>query len=103
MALIRPQGSLMWPASTSEDVVSYVVFQEVGGDPTYNSPNADVGNVNLVALPIAGLPAVEGQVVFGVAAKDRVGNLSDITVTVPVLIDVTPPAAPLELVYNIPT
>lgn len=103
MALIRPQGSLSWSASTSADVVGYVVYQAVGEAPTYESPSVDVGNVTRVTLPLAGLPAVEGQVVFGVVSKDGVGNLSDITVTAPVLIDVTPPVAPAEIVYALPT
>lgn len=103
MALIRPQGSLSWPASTSEDVVGYRVYQTFGADPlTYESPNVDVGLVLTVGLPIPGLPAGEGQVVYGVAAQDSIGNLSDITVAQPFLVDITPPAAPAELVYNPP-
>lgn len=101
MALIRPQGSLSWTASTSTDVVSYVVYQSVDSNPpTYTSPSANVGNVLTVQLPIAGLPAVEGEVLFGVASVDSVGNISDIATVVPVLIDVTPPAPPTDVVYT---
>lgn len=102
MALVKPQGTVSWTPSESTDVVSYVLFQELelNGPPTYDSPNIDVGNVTSVTLPIEGLPPVEGPVIFSVAAKDGVGNLSDLTFAAPVLIDVTPPAAPAEITFS---
>ncbi len=101
MALIKPQGSLSWTASTSEDVVSYLVYQgEAGNSPTYESPHVDVGNVTTVQLPLTGLPAGEGPVVFAIAAVDRVGNISDLADVEPVLIDVTPPSPPTDPVYS---
>lgn len=102
MALVKPQGILSWTPSESTDVASYVLFQglEQNGQPTYDSPSIDVGNVTSVTLPIEGLPAVEGTVIFAVAAKDGAGNLSDLTFAAPVLIDVTPPAAPAEITFS---
>jgi len=102
MALVKPQGTVSWTPSESTDVVSYVLFQELelNDPPTYDSPNIDVGNVTSVTLPIEGLPPVEGPVIFSVAAKDGVGNLSDLTFAAPVLIDVTPPAAPAEITFS---
>ena len=100
MSLVRPSGSLTWVASTSPDVVGYRVFQSPDGTPLdYSSPAADVGNVTTVELPVAGLPAVEGSVIFGVASVDGVGNVSDIFQIPAVLIDVTPPTPPTDVVY----
>lgn len=104
MSLVRPQGTLTFTPSTSEDVVSYVLFQEPEGTPlSYESPNVDVGLNTTIQLPVVGLPGIEGSVVYGIAAKDGVGNLSDITQATPFLVDITPPIAPAELVYSPPT
>lgn len=103
MALIRPQGILKWQPSDSADVVSYRIYQNANDPnmaPTYDSPFVDVGLALEMRLPIEGLPPVEGNVVFAVAAVDGAGNVSDLTVGVPVLIDVTPPGAPTGLVYE---
>lgn len=102
MALVKPQGTVNWTPSESADVASYVLFQELesNGQPTYDSPHVDVGDVTSVTLPIEGLPPVEGTVIFAVAAKDGVGNLSDLTFAAPVLIDVTPPAAPADITFS---
>ncbi len=101
MSYIKPQGSLSWLPSPSEDVVSYRVYQGTpDAPPTYESPSADVGNVVTVQLPIEGLPAVEGQVVFATGAVDRAGNISDLVASEPVLIDVTAPAPVTEVVYS---
>lgn len=103
MALIRPQGILKWQPSDSADVVSYRIYQNADDpalEPTYNSPFVDVGLVLEAQLPIDGLPPVEGEVVFAVAAVDGAGNVSDLTIGDPVLIDVTPPSAPTGLVYE---
>lgn len=103
MALIRQQGILKWQPSDSADVVSYRIYQNADDpalEPTYNSPFVDVGMAMEAQLPIDGLPPVEGEVVFAVAAVDGAGNVSDLTIGEPVLIDVTPPSAPTGLVYE---
>lgn len=103
MALTRPKGILKWQPSDSADVVSYRIYQNADDpafEPNYNSPFVDVGLVLEAQLPIDGLPPVEGEVVFAVAAVDGAGNVSDLTVGAPVLIDVTPPGAPTDLVYE---
>lgn len=101
MARIKPQGSLSWPASESADVVAYCVYQGADGNPpTYDSPFVVVGNVLSVALPVEGLPPVEGTVIFGVSAIDAAANESDIRPAEAILIDVTPPLPPAEVVYS---
>jgi hypothetical protein len=101
MSYVHPQGKISFTASTSADVVGYRLFQVNEGEVlSYSSPFADIGNVTEVVLPIPGLPAAEGSIVFGIAAMDQAGNLSDITPVAPVLIDVTPPAAPTDPVYS---
>lgn len=103
MALTRPQGILKWQPSDSADVASYRIYQNADDpalEPTYNSPFVDVGMVLEAQLPIEGLPPVEGEVVFAVAAVDGAGNVSDLTIADPVLIDVKPPSAPTNLVYE---
>jgi len=96
MALLKPQGKIKWTASTSADVVGYAISQSTDGNPpTYDSASADVGNVTEVSLPIDGLPGVEGEVMFAVAAIDGAGNRSDFAVVEsPVLVDVTAPEPP---------
>ena len=104
MSQIRPQGVLTFPASSSEDVVGYNLYQSPASEPlTYDSPYVDIGLTTSVQLPVPGLPGIEGEVLYGVAARDGAGNLSDITLALPFLVDVTPPAAPAELVYSPPT
>ena len=101
MARIRPQGSVSWAASPSADVDHYRVYQGADGNPpTYDSPFAELGNVTTAQLPIAGLPAVEGSVIFGITAFDATGNESDIQIAEAILIDVTPPLPPTDIVYN---
>ena len=79
MSLVRPSGSLTWVASTSPDVVGYRVFQSPDGTPLdYSSPAADVGNVTTVQLPVAGLPAVEGSVIFGVGGNSSGDNVATV-------------------------
>lgn len=101
MARIRPQGSISWTASPSADVDHYRVYQgEDGNPPTYDSPFVELGNVTSAQLPIAGLPAVEGSVIFGITAFDKAGNESDIQIAEAILIDVTLPLPPTDIVYN---
>lgn len=101
MARIRPQGSLSWTASDSADLDHYRVYQSADGNPpTYDSPFADVGNVLSASLPIADLPAVEGEAQYAVSAFDAAGNESDLTPAIAVLMDVTPPNPPTDLAYN---
>lgn len=101
MARIRPQGSLSWTASESADVLHYRVYQGADGNPpTYDSPFVDIENVTTAQLPIAGLPAAEGSVIFGITAFDATGNESDIQIAAAILIDVTPPAPPTGIIYN---
>lgn len=100
MSLTKPTGKLTWTASPSTDVVSYNVYQQTGGDPTYESPSANVGLVTEAVLPIAGLPAVEGEVRFAVGAVDSVGHISDLTAPVTVLIDTVPPPPASDLEFS---
>ena len=103
MALIKAQGKITWTASTAPDVIGYVIYQAAdGGDPTYTSPFIEVGPNTLEAsLPVEGLPGGEGQFKFAVAAKDRVGNLSDLRpLADAVLIDTTAPDAPATVSFT---
>lgn len=101
MALVKPQGQITWTPSDSPDVVSYELYQgENGQAPTYDSPHVDVGNVASVTLPVAGLPMIEGTVIFAVAAIDGAGNKSDLAEVAPALIDVTPPNPPTDPAYS---
>lgn len=101
MARIRPQGSIAWNPSPSADADHYRVYQGADGNPpTYDSPFVDLGNVTTAQLPIDGLPAVEGSVIFGITAFDAAGNESDIQIADALLIDVTPPLPPTNIVYS---
>lgn len=99
MALVKASGKIAWDPSTSADVVGYRVFYSLSGEaPTYDSPFVDVGPVTEVALPLPGFPLFEGDVTFGIAAVDAVGNVSDLTpITVP--LDEVAPAAPGNVVF----
>lgn len=102
MALIHPQGALSWIASPSVDVQSYRIYQGSDAEPpTYTSPSVDVGNVTRIQLPITGLPAVEGTVIFAIGAVDGAGNISDLVDAAPVLIDVTAPQPPTDFAYHL--
>ena len=77
---IKPK-KLSWGASTDPDVKSYRVRwalpdQPIDYDPNTN-PGVDVGLVTSVALPIPGMPNIDGELKIGVVAVDDVGNESD--------------------------
>jgi hypothetical protein len=100
MSNILPIGKLTWkrPADMA-DVVGFEVFQSIGQPPTKDSDRVAVGDVEDVALPITGLPLVEGEVFYAVASVDKVGNTSDFLPFEPVMVDLIPPPAPTDAVF----
>lgn len=100
MSNVNPIGKLTWkrPADMS-DVVGFAVFQSLGEPPTKDSDSMNVGDVEEIALPIEGLPLVEGDVYYAVASVDKVGNTSDFLPFEPVTVDLIPPPAPTDAVF----
>lgn len=80
------QRKLRWTGSESPQVVGYKLYWEEGGDVTYDSSSAIVGNVTEVVLPddVDDFKPENGPIEFGIAAVDELGNESDlITVSAP--------------------
>jgi hypothetical protein len=85
MPYIVPK-TLNWPPSPDEatDVVSYNVYWAIPPAtlnktaPNLNPNFLNVGKVNKIALPLAGMPQVDGNLEIGVAPVDDVGNIGDI-------------------------
>ena len=108
MALIKPQGSLTWTPSPSEDTVSYKLYQSIrptldgSGFDYANTPSVDVGLVTTINLPVPGLPAIPSgtEVRFAVTAVDAAGNESDFAPSEAVLIDVEAPNPPTDVVFS---
>lgn len=80
MSYIKPK-KLVWGASPDPDVDHYSVRwavppEVITYDPTMN-PGVNVGKVNEVALPISGMPSIDGQLTIGIVAVDDVGNESN--------------------------
>ena len=104
MALIKPQGSLTWTPSPSEDTVSYKLYQSLDGSgfDYALTPSANVGLVTTINLPVAGLPAIPSgtEVRFAVTAVDSAGNESDFAPSEAVLIDVEAPQPPTDVVFS---
>lgn len=77
---------LRWTGSESPQVVGYKLYWEEGGDVTYDSSSAIVGNVTEVVLPddVEDFKPDNGPIEFGIVAVDELGNESDlITVSAP--------------------
>lgn len=100
MSNVLPIGKLTWkrPADMA-DVTGFVVYQNLGEAPTKDSAHINVGNVEEIELPIAGLPLVEGDVYYAVASVDRVGNTSDFLTFDAIPVDLVPPPAPTDPVF----
>jgi len=91
------QKTLSWGASSDADVIGYRLRWAI--PPAlidYTTPSFDVGKVTQVALPVTGMPLIDGQLTMGLTAVDDVGNESDIaTLTAP--FDLVAPAPPTGL------
>lgn len=100
MSNVAPIGKLTWkrPADMT-DVVGFAVYQRIGEAPTKDSDHVNVGDVEEIALPIAGLPLVEGEVYYAVASLDKVGNTSDFLSFEAITVDLIPPPAPTDAVF----
>lgn len=100
MAFLNFKALLSWMASAT-DGVTYRVYQGTEAEPpTYTSPSVDVGNTTTVHLPLAGLPSVEGRIIYAVGAVDGVGNISDLTpISEAAVVDLTPPTPPTEVTF----
>jgi hypothetical protein len=97
MAYIKPKF-LSIGASTDPDVVGYKVYWAVPpGTIVYNPENGvNVGLTTKIALPLAGMPNIDGKLTIGVTAIDDVGNESDPAEgTFP--FDFIPPTGPTSL------
>lgn len=98
--------TVSWTPSTSVDVASHLLYVVKNGD-TMNYDTEHVimpAGTNSYTLPgdFAELfqAAGAGQFIFGVAAQDQVGNISNITKTNPVTIDMQAPLSPTAIVVN---
>ena len=91
------QRKVRWEPSTSAEV-RYRLYWSIGGDVTYSSDYADLGNVTQVTLPddILSFPLISGEVELGVSALSQAGNESEITKAT-VHLDFTTPEAPRNL------
>lgn len=99
MAKIKKR-KLRWAASQSPQVVGYKLYWEEGGQVTYNSICANLGNIIEVVIPDGvenfSLKPDSGTIEFGITAVDELGNESDmITVSAPYQFNV--PHAPGEI------
>lgn len=99
MAYIKPK-TLRWGASPDPDVVGYKLRWALPADPIeYDpaiNPGFDLGLVTSVALPVAGMPSIDGDIKLGLTAIDDVGNESDPAEGV-FPFDFSPPAPPTGL------
>ena len=80
------QRTLRWTGSESPQVVGYKLYWEEGGDVTYDSSSAILGNVTEVVLPddVDDFKPDNGPIEFGIVAVDELGNESDlITISAP--------------------
>ena len=71
---------LCWKASESQQVVGYRLYWAEDGEVGYDSPFVALGNVTEVILPddVEGFSPKGGQIEFGIAAVDELGNESDL-------------------------
>ena len=97
MAYIKPKF-LHIGESTDPDVVGYKVYWAVPPEVIIYEPEngRSVGLLTRIALPLAGMPNIDGQLTIGVTAIDDVGNESDPAEgTFP--FDFIPPTGPTSL------
>jgi hypothetical protein len=102
MAFIRPQGTVSWEASPSEDVVAYKLYQSVDGSFDYViTPSVNLGLALSAQLPVEGLPPIASgtTVTYAATSVDGAGNESDFIATEAVLIDVEPPLPPASITF----
>ena len=71
-----------WDVSKSSQIVGYKLYWSEWGGVDYDSPCADLGNVNQVVLPddVAAFTPANGPVEFGLTAVDELGNESDMAI-----------------------
>jgi hypothetical protein len=85
-------------ASTDPDVVGYKVYWAVPPAAIDYAPTngVNVGLTTKIALPVVGMPNIDGELKIGVTAVDDVGNESDPSEgTFP--FDFIPPTPPTSL------
>lgn len=99
---IKPK-TMSWGAPPDPDVVGFIVRWAI--PPTaveYNpevNPGFNVGMVTQVALPLPGMPNIDGELTIGLTAVDDVGNESDpAEITFP--FDFIAPSPPTDLVVG---
>ena len=71
-----------WDISNSSQIVGYKLYWSEWGGVGYDSPCAELGNVNEVVLPddVAAFTPANGPVEFGLTAVDELGNESDMSI-----------------------
>ena len=71
-----------WDVSNSSQIVGYKLYWSEWGGVSYDSPCAELGNVNEVVLPddVAAFTPANGPVEFGLTAVDELGNESDMSI-----------------------
>jgi hypothetical protein len=77
---------LRWTGSQSPQVVGYKLYWEEGGNVTYDSSSAFLGNVTEIVLPddVEDFKTNNGPIEFGITAVDELSNESDlITISAP--------------------
>lgn len=85
-------------ASTDPDVVGYKIYWSIPPVVIDFSPvnGVNVGLITKIALPVVGMPTIDGELNIGVTAVDDVGNESDPAQgTFP--FDFIPPSSPTGL------
>jgi len=97
VAYIKPKY-LNIGASTDPDVVGYKVYWAVPPAVIIYDPvnGVGVGLITRIALPLAGMPNIDGELTVGVTAVDNHENESDpAEITFP--FDFIPPTGPTSL------
>ncbi|CAB5089588.1 hypothetical protein D3OALGA1CA_815 [Olavius algarvensis associated proteobacterium Delta 3] len=89
---------LRWRGSNSPQVIGYKLYWSQGGEVTYGSSHANLGNVTEILLPdgVESFSMGQGPVEFGVTAVDELGNESDMT-TVMAPYQFSVPEPPMDL------
>lgn len=70
---------LRWQASSSPQVIGYKLYWSDGGDLSYDSNQATLGNVTKIVLPddVESFKPNSGPVELGITSVDELGNESD--------------------------